>query len=333
MSELSEAIIKIVKSDPDIGSAINAAVNPAKIYSRRGMAYVNDSGAITAKGGSEGSSEGAPGAGQETDPENTDRTDNAPGITGVGGGGGESKTAAAVNDTKKGDQTKDVTGSDYTTGSDDGNIKVKLNSIDDAARDNPGGWPDPDSPPTVSDWVSGREWLLQQSPSAAPDFATKSQVQAWGAANLEPAGFSLSGTDTQWYGGANRWNGENFSTYTWSETVCTPTPGDPTCPTVAPVDDWPTDGQCHLSWDTATGTFKGNAYDADCSGAQITGTAEVYIEDSGVRKKISHLANGGFKITDVDASNVDDPAGYTRIYSPDGILQDIYTTDVGAQVE
>lgn len=321
----------------------NPRLGPAKarapIARTRSIAYA------TADGIEHSSSSGSD-ANEQTVPGATDTDQNAEimnqiigaidsggGTNNAGGGNGQKRPADQVAQTKKGDATKSVTGNDFTGGTDGGSIKVVMNAVDEPAREKPPNWPDPDSPPTVSDWVSGYEWILGGAASAAPNFATKSQVQAWAAANLVPDGYAEFGNDTQWYKSGGDWNGEGRSTYNWNETSCTPTPGDPTCPTVAPVDDWPADGQCHLSWDTASGTFKGNAYDSDCSGAQISGTAEVYIEDGGIRKKISHLANGGFKITDVDGSNVDDPAGYTRIYSADGILESITTTGVGGQVE
>lgn len=88
MGEIRDAILKIVKSDKEIGNALQSAKVPGKIRSLRGIAYIGDDGGSKSKkviDPSNGENTGAPGATQETDPANPSwPTPNMPGGSGTG---------------------------------------------------------------------------------------------------------------------------------------------------------------------------------------------------------------------------------------------------------
>ncbi|MCW8886985.1 MAG: hypothetical protein OQK12_17300 [Motiliproteus sp.] len=338
MGELAEAIIKIVKSDPEVRAGLGLEANPPKVRARVGFAVADKDGNITSGGGADESGDtGLSGSGTETDPENASTGDSvsSPGTINGGASGGADGASGDVDDlfgssgthTAMASQVATMTGTDPTTG---GAVSIDLNRDCGAEYDAPPGWDDPDNGPVPEGWEEGTYW-----------FANAGILAGWGADPLSAAQ-DVENTRFSIHIGPTYVTDDYYTFYIWDNVLnssvgafgisrqncggstaayCTVTADD-----VSPAEH-PSDGVCKIAYDCSEGGFKGHEKDPDCSAAEKTAeTCKLIRSVSNTSKytRYCRLGHGGTKITPTDSVGAPTPGAFSYELDSDGKVIGVY---------
>lgn len=332
--EITKSIRRIVRGLEDDPIGLADADEYKGIGTSRGEAFINSRGDVTGSK-SEGSDDKEEKPGSSTPP-----NDN-PNDTDTGGAGGTNDGSDPAG-TLKGDvddvdeaittdsQIGTVTGTEPTFG---GFTSLNLNTLEGIEYIPPEGWSDPFTP--IED-VAGQVIdvdNIAQGPNSPPLGLLSVEIsQAAANAFVDSLAASTAVNFIELVvdepGVARFWNEEvtpgsgTFNAHLYANFSTRPCAGAE-CQLPA-TQLHPSDGRCDVVFDTAAGGYKGNVKDPDCSAAQILPTNFVIIRSQSDPSKYfryTKLANGGTKITQVDAGGAPVPGTITK------------TTDEGGRVD
>jgi hypothetical protein len=303
MGELARAIIKIVKSDPDLGNQLGNADEKGAVKSTRGIAYHNAEGAISAEAGA--------------DPSTDDVTGGT--VGGYAGATGSTGYSTINLNTPEGMEYIPPDGwSDPDTG-----LPTEDAHLDRRIR-------------TCTGTVMG-----YYTDSISAENAATAWIAAVGAGLPDPAGGPTRYTeiacgetiDMRW----TAWRANNSTDVWWWFDPFTAKAGTELdgngCPVGSahingqclipdPAAEWPSDGVCSIA--RVDGQLTGHSRDPDCSAQQKTPASCQIINQNGAAIRVCLLANGGAKITPVDSAGVPTSSGITKVLDASGVVVGFY---------
>ncbi len=369
MGDIADSLWRIIKPRIEEQNGLGVAETPKKIRARRGMAYINSEGGISTKSGSDpsgGDETGAPGAEQETDPENAgqDEKTNAPGSANGGAAGGPDGASGDVDDLLGASnppvldtQIGTLTGTDPDDGSD---ISIDLNRACGAEYDAPAGWDTPDQGPIPELYQQGYKWASTSGPASSSVGDHSSPVAALNAhsswlngqsskyRNYSRGGYWVSqtnsGVPTEYQAS---FSGEEYIGGEWvssplqfgvTRNICgggDPASVCPASPEAARPTEHPSDGSCKIAYDCAAGGFKGHSMDPDCSATQKTASTCQQVRsasDPNQYYRVCKLGDGGNKVTPVDNVGAPVPGGITYVTDGTGKITGVYDSVSQAHV-
>ncbi len=319
-------IVRGLKDDPD---GLGLADDYKGLGTSRGEAFINARGDVT------GSRSTGSGDNKDERPSSSTPDTGNPDDNDTGGGGGVN-SGSDPGGSLGGDvfdvdgslttdsQLGTLTGTDPTTAN---FTSLNLNTLEGIEYVPPDTWDDPDEGPLPDGWTLGFFWIAAAfANTRSPDPLTTAELDLPRVQSAVPGSTLFGVTKNSETSYTARYLRPSFSDLFVGSTRF-PCTTEGFCATDEDADRdqvWPTDGVCQVVYDTSEGGYKGNVKDPDCSAAQQSPTDFVIIKSVSDPSKFfryTKLANGGTKITQVDAGGVPVPGTITK------------TTDEGGRVD